>query len=486
VSSRRNPTRSGRSRGALAASCASVALALACAAITGPKPAWEEPPPPPTEAPVVQPGTFHRARLDNGLEILVLEDRRLPRVALGIEFRRGEGALPPEQAGLASFTTELLERGAGSRDALEFAEYVDSIGASFSAAAAWDSATVGVVGLSEDLDRLMEILRDAVRSPRFEKAEADRARAERLAALERALDDPATLASWHTAKAVYGDHRYGLPVVGSPDAVQGFDESSAREYHRRTFIPNDAIFFASGDVSADDIVARVKRAFGDWEPGPEVPAGPAPPPETPAARKIVIVDRPDLVQAQITLAHEGIRRTADDRLAVSLMNSVVGGSGFSSRLMAVLRSEAGLTYGIYSGFDLRRQPGPFIVATSTRVPEVRNALDLILDELRRARRDPPDASELTWARTLAVGRFSMGLETSAAVMSGLVDLEVHGLPDDSLDTFRTRIRAVSAEQVSQAARDHLHPDRAAIVLVGPADQILPLVEDLGPVEVVQP
>jgi zinc protease len=476
----------GLSRTTLAASCAVVTLSLGCGAITGPKPAWEEPPPPAPEAPVVQPGTFHRTHLDNGLEILVLEDRRLPRVALGIIFRRGEGAVSPEQAGLASFTTELLERGAGGRDALEFAEYVDSIGASFSAGAGWDSATVGVVGLSDDLDRLMEILRDTVLSPSFDKAEADRARAERLAALERALDNPATLASWHTAKAVYGEHRYGLPTSGSPDTVKSLDEVAAREYHRRTFIPNDAIFFASGNIGADDMVARVKSAFGAWERGLEVPAGPAPPPETPTARKIVIVDRPDLVQARISLAHEGISRTADDRLAASLMNSVVGGSGFSSRLMAALRAEAGLTYGVYSGFALRRQPGPFIVSTFTRVPEVRRALDLILEELRRGRSDPPGESELTWARTLAVGRFSMGLETSAAVMSGLVDLEVHGLPDDSLDTFRTRIRAISAEQVSQAARDHLHPDRAAIVLVGPAEQIRPLVEDLGPVEVVEP
>jgi zinc protease len=444
------------------------------------------PPPPATEAPVVQPGAFHRTALDNGLEILVLEDHRLPRVAFGIAFRRGEGAVPAERAGLASFTTELLERGAGDRDALAFAEYVDSIGASFSAGASWDSATVGVVGLSRDLDRLMEILSDAVLSPRFEKAEAERARAERLASLERALDDPATLARWHTAKAVYGEHRYGLPTLGSPETVKQLDEAAAREYHRRAFIPNDAIFFASGDVSADDITARVKGAFGAWQRGPEVPAGPAPPRETPTARRIVIVDRPDLVQARISLSHEGIRRTADDRLAASLMNSVVGGSGFSSRLMGTLRANAGLTYGVYSGFALRRQPGPFVVSTFTRVPEVRRALDLILEELERGRSEPPGESELTWARTLAVGRFSMGLETSAAVMTGIVDLEVHRLPDDSLDTFRSRIRAVSAEEVAQAARDHLHPDRAAIVLVGPAEQIRPLVEDLGPVEVVEP
>jgi len=117
---------------------------------------------------------------------------------------------------------------------------------------------------------------------------------------------------------------------------------------------------------------------------------------------------------------------------------------------------------------------------------VRQALDLLLAELERGRADPPAESELGWARTLAIGRFSMGLETSSAVAGGLVDLDVYGLPRDSLDTYRSRVRAISAEQVAEAARDHLHPDRAAIVLVGPAATIVPAVEDLGPVEVVTP
>lgn len=168
------------------------------------------------------------------------------------------------------------------------------------------------------------------------------------------------------------------------------------------------------------------------------------------------------------------------------MNAVIGGSGFSSRLMTTLRSEAGLTYGVYSGFAMRRSPGPFLVSTFTEVGSVRRALDLLLGELERGRTEPPTESELSWARTLAVGRFSMGLETSDAVIAGLVDLDVYGLPRDSLDTYRTRVRAITDEEVARSARWHLHPDRAAIVLVGPAESLVPQVEDLGPVEVVTP
>jgi zinc protease len=126
------------------------------------------------------------------------------------------------------------------------------------------------------------------------------------------------------------------------------------------------------------------------------------------------------------------------------------------------------------------------VSTFTEVASARRALDLLLAELERGREEPPAESELSWARTLAVGRFSMGLETSAAVADGLVDLDVYGLPRDSLDTYRSRVRAVTEVEVEQAARDRLHPDRAAIVLVGPASQLVPQIEDLGPVEVVTP
>ncbi|MGH0030452.1 MAG: M16 family metallopeptidase [Myxococcota bacterium] len=460
-------------------------LAALLAGCQTPK-AWELPPPPPPDAPVVQEGRLHRTTLDNGLTVLVLEDPRLPRVVLGVTFRRGEAMLPAEDAGLASFSAELLQRGAGARDALQFAEAVDRLGASAGAAAGWDEVSVSAVGLSRDLDFLMGVLADMVLAPRFDPAEAERARSERLAALERAKDDPATLAGWYMGTALYDGHRFGVPTTGTAETVVRFDAARARAFHQQIALPNNAVFSVSGDVEAADIIARVRDRFGDWQPGEVPPVGPLPPATTPEARRILVVDRPDLAQARIVVAHEGIARTDDERVAAGLMNLVVGGSGFSSRLMAALRTEEGLTYGVWSGFSMRRAPGPYLASTFTKVPTVRRALDLVLAELERGRSDPPDDEEVAWARTLAVGRFSMGLETSDAVVQALVDLDVHGLPEDSLDTYRARVRATTAEEIARSASDLLHPDRAAIVLVGPAAEIVPQVEDLGPVEVVTP
>jgi zinc protease len=470
----------------------SAALALGvtsgCAGLSGgdPPPAWELPAPPPPSNPVVQSGRLHRAELENGLRVIVLEDPRLPRVALGITFRHGEAGLSPSDAGLASFTAELLERGAGERDALAFAQAVDRLGASVGAGASWDTIAVSSAGLTRDLDFLIGTLADMVLRPRFDPTEAKRARGEILQSLERAKDDPARLESWYGSRALYEGHRYGLPLVGSPETVAGFDANAARAFHGRAFVPNDAILSVSGDVEAETLLPKLRAAFGSWQRGEVGSAGEPPPDPAPASRRIVVVDRPDLVQARIFVGHDGIARTDPDRIAAQLMNSVLGGSGFSSRLMEKLRTESGLTYGVYSGFALRRAPGPFYVSMATAVENARRALDMLLVELERGREEPPGEDDLSWARTLAIGRFSMGLETSSAVLAGLVDLEVHDLPRDSLDTYRARVQATTAEQVAATARANLHPERAAIVLVGPADALTVQLEGLGPVDVITP
>jgi len=348
----------------------------------------------------------------------------------------------------------------------------------------WDEMSVGTSGLSRDLDALLEVLADVTLRPRFDADEAARVKAETLASLEKAREDGATLVRWNFAKALYAGHRYGLPASGAPESVAAFDAAQARDFHASVFRPSNAIFYAVGDVDPSRIVEHARAAFGGWKPGEAPP--PAAPAPTRATRRVVVVDRPDLGQAQIEIGHEGLARTDDRRIPAGLMNTVLGRGGFSSRLMTTVRAEEGLTYGISSVFSLRRSPGPFAVVTFTRAPEVRRVIDLVLAELERMKTEPPDADELANAQSLRVGNFGLALETSGAVMDALVDLDVHGLPEDSLDTFRGRVRAVTPEDTARMARELLHPERAVITVVGPAEVIVPLLDGLGEVEVVQP
>src|SRR5262249_41387162 len=157
--------------------------------------------------------------------------------------------------------------------------------------------------------------------------EVQRARAQLLAALEKSKDDPATLASWHATRAVYGAHRFALPVAGTPETAARLDAATARAYHRRLFVPNGAIASVTGDVDAQAVTAALTAKFGAWPAGPLADPGPPPPAQAPALRTITVVDRPDLGQARIVVGHEGIARADDDRIALSLFNLVLGGSG---------------------------------------------------------------------------------------------------------------------------------------------------------------
>lgn len=452
----------------------------------GSTPAWEQAPPPIRTGPVVDGARLHRGELSNGLSLLVFEDARLPLVTAGITFRRGAGIESLDEAGLAGFTAELLSRGAGDRTALELAEVVDSLGASLEAGAGWDTTSVQVAGLSGDLDILFALLGDTVLRPRFDAAEADKVRGELLAALEKAKDEPRALAIRAFAEVLYPGHRYGLPQAGTPEVVAALTQEDAAAYHSRVFTPGNAVLFSAGSASYAEIRERAEAAFGAWEPGAVPEPAPAPPEVTPETRRIVVVDRPDLGQAQILIGHEGIRRTDPERLAAGLMARVLGSSGFTSRLMSRVRAQEGLTYSIYAYLSMRRHPGPFAVSTFTRVPEVGRVVEIVLEELTRMRDESLTVAEVEAVRRLTAGGFVLGLETSADVTGALVDLDVYRLPDDSLDTFRARVAEIQHEQVERAARDLLHPERAAVVVVGPAEALRPQLEALGAVEVVQP
>jgi len=474
-----------RLRGAAVVAAALAAGALGCA-LFSPRPAWELPPPPVAEGPVVPQERLHRTRLENGLEVVVLEDHALPRLSVGLLLRRGAEIETTSDAGLVSLLADVMERGAGPRDALALARAVEEIGADLGVDAGMDSMSVGLSGLSGDAGTLFDLLSDVALRPRLEAAEVARARAEALAGFEQDKDDPGTLLSRQLSQTLYDGHRYGLPVAGAPESVARLDAAALRAAHARLFVASNAIVYVVGDLSNADALAQVRAHFGGWAAGAAPPPGPPPPSPTPPARRVVLVDRPDLAQAQLALAHEGISRTDPERIPAGLMNTILGGGGFLSRLMSRVRADEGLAYSIGSGFAMRRHGGPFVVSTSTRVPEAGRVVDIVLEEIERMRREPPSADDLRKSRSLSAGSFVLGLETSAAIAGALVELDVYGLPPDSLDTYRTRLNAVTADEVEQAAVRLLHPERLAIVAVGPAEALRPQLERFGPVEVVKP
>jgi predicted Zn-dependent peptidase len=255
--------------------------------------------------------------------------------------------------------------------------------------------------------------------------------------------------------------------------------------------PSRSALVVAGDVDPDHVLAIVERLFGEWtgaDAGFDGSDGSSPIDDAAAIdeRRVVVVHRPGAVQTEIRIGHPGLARRTDDFYPVTVMSAILGGL-FNSRLNMNLREEKGYTYGASAGFDLRRGRGPFTaraaVNTEATIPSLREFL-LELDRIREA---PVTEAELRAARDYLVGVFPLRFETPGPVAGSLAGLFVHSLPDDELAHYRARIEAVTADDVLRVAREHIRPERAAIVLVGDHDQFGGALEaeDLGPIEVVR-
>ena len=248
-----------------------------------PRPAWEEPPPPPLENPIVSSADLHRTTLPNGLEVIVLEDTRLPRIAFGITLRRGAGSVDPSFAGVAEIASEVMQRGAGERDALALAKVVEDVGASLSVSSSWDTTDLSISGLSEDRGLLFEILEDVALRARFGEVEFSKAQSEQQASIVAAQDDPATLVQLHVLSTLYEGHRYGLSSSGIAETISRIDAERARAYWVDRFVPRNAIFWAVGDFSAPELISKVQRAYGDLPDVPVIANTPPSPARTPSS-----------------------------------------------------------------------------------------------------------------------------------------------------------------------------------------------------------
>jgi predicted Zn-dependent peptidase len=313
----------------------------------------------------------------------------------------------------------------------------------------------------------------------------ERLRDERLNDLIQAKADPRRRADEVFVSSIYAESSpYRRPAGGRAETVSGLTSRDLRAVHQGAYGPASAALVVVGDVDPDAVVAIARRLFDDWSGG----RSGAPKPDATSAvaeRFVRVVHRPGAVQSEIRIGHPGIPRRHPDYHAVSVMSMVLGGL-FNSRLMTNLREEKGYTYGASAGFDLRRAAGPFSARAAVNTEVTVPALREFLNELERIREAPVTPAELAAAQSFLVGVFPLRFETPGPVAGSLAGLFIHDLPDDELARYRPAIEAVTADDALRVAREHIHPDRCAIVLVGDHDKIGADLEAAGiaPVDVV--
>jgi zinc protease len=418
-----------------------------------------------------------RRTLDNGLRVLVAENHNAPLVSMRTLVRSGADYDTPELAGLASLTGELLDEGAGTRDAVRLAEDLGLLGASLGSGADWDASFISVDSLSRTFGDAFTIFADVNRRPALPESSLERVKSERLMELIQQRDEPAAIAGKRFSNLIYGSGAYGNTVIGNPESVARITVEDVRRYYATHYVPNHGSIVITGDIETERALDAASRLFSDW-PAAALPPRPQVSPKQMEASRIYLIDRPTAVQSEIRIGHIGIARSTEDYFALSVMNGLLGGL-FNSRINLNLREKHGYTYGARSMFALRRQAGPFVVSAPVRNEVTRESVTEVLAELRRIRTGDVEQHELDDTKNYLMGSFPSTVQTAGDVAGRLLDMELYDLPQDYFDRYRENIGGVSKTDVEHVAQKYIDPDRAIIVIVGNAEQIREPLGTLG-------
>jgi zinc protease len=431
-------------------------LALACLAALAHAPAAR------AAGPVVE-----RTTLPNGVRLVLSQQRSVPIVAMNCIVDGGARVDPPGKAGLANLTGSLLSEGTKGRTSEEISRLIDSLGGSFDTGTSSDWVLASAAVLSRDFATGVDLVARSLREPTFPPEEVERRRKEILGELEADEDEPGLVAQRAFRKALFGDAAYGKPVDGTPDSVKGLTRDDVLAYQRDEIQPQRTICAVVGDVPTGEMKATVERFLGDWQAAGkpiDAKAATAPP------AKSVVVDRP-VTQASVVLGQIGVARSNPDYFPILLMNWVLGGGGFNSRLMQTIRTKSGLAYSVASAFESSKLPGAFQVALQTKVESAADAIKLVRAEIQKLHDEGATEAELKAAKDYLTGNFPLRLDSTGKLAGFLGQVEYFGLGDDYIERYAERVRAVTLDDVKKAAAKYLQPDALVQVVVGPQTKL---------------
>jgi zinc protease len=466
-----------------------LALTAAIAGVSTPLTAQQQVPdrskaPVPGDPPALRLPPIQKRTLSNGLPVWVVETHEVPVANVTVIIKAGAAADPIGKYGLASFTSAMLDEGAGSRGALELADAIEFLGASISTGSSMDASTVRLQTPVSRLEAALPLLSDVVLRPTFPSAELERLRQQRLTSLLQLRDNPSALATAAFARVLYGPrHRYGTGTTGNEATNGEMSVADLTSFYSTYYQPRNAHLLVVGDVTADDVLARIEGVFGGWKNGAAAAPVALPAASQHASRQIYLVDKPGAQQSQIRIGWIGVARRTADYHVLDVLNTILGGS-FTSRLNQNLRERNGYAYGASSGFDMRGEAGPFVAAAGVQTDKTVESIREFFNELD-GMQQPIPADELARARNLEALGFPGSFETTAGIAGNLSELVIYGLPESTFTDYVATIQAVTAADVARAARTYLQTDKFAVVVVGDLATIEKPVRDagLGPVRV---
>ena len=463
--------------------------------VPAPAPDAREPAPPiatgpAREAPPVAPVgelTFpevEHATLTNGIPVTLARRTAIPKVSLALNFDAGDAADGGARAGTQSLMMALLEEGTKTRSAEEIAVEQERLGASIAAGTSMDRSTVSMTALTANLRPSLELMADIVRNPAFAPAEVARLKDQRLAEISQEQADPNALAYRAVGPVIYGDaHPYGsVGGTGKAEVIEALTPEGLATEHRRWLRPDTAAITAVGDVTMAELLPALEAAFGEWpatrDARPTKDLAVATPP---AARRLIVIDRPNSPQSVLLLARVlPLTGTQPGMEPLSLANEVIG-NGFLSRLNTNLREEKGWTYGIRSSLAGVAGPRSLTVYTPVQSDRTADSIRLILEDMAQFAGGAKgvDEAELQRVTDGNIRGLPNSYQTNGQVLGALLNNQLYARPDDYQRQLPEIYRAIGAEEIDAAARQYLAPDSLAIIVVGDRKQIDEQLAGLG-------
>jgi zinc protease len=418
-----------------------------------------------------------RFELANGLKVLVVPNHKLPVVSFRLAVLAGQEEEPHDKRGLADFVAAMLTKGTKSKNAEQLAQTIDQVGGAVQAGVDLEATHLSCDVMVKDAATCLTILPDLVTNATFPAQEMDEIRKQIVGAVKQRRDDPGALAEDHFDNLLWGDdHVRGWPVT--LETIAAIGRQDLVDWHTSRFKPGNAILVVAGDIDAKDARAQLQKAFAGWKKAaaPEPKKFPEPKLE---ARRVRLVDKPDLPQALIRVGSLGISHADPDYLATMLANYTLGGGQASSRLMKNLHGAGGKVYQGSSQFERLRQRGSFQAQTVVALDDAVSGLNQLIGEIVKMAKDGPSEAELSEAKANLSGNYALGFESVSATAAAIMAAELHGLGESFVREFPARLAAVPLADVRAAAKKHLDAGKLVVVMVGKAAEIAPQLKKAG-------
>ncbi len=436
--------------------------------------------PAPAKEPTFNPPQVQKAKLSNGMEVLLAEEHKLPLVQMEVVVKSGWAGDPKGRPGAASLTAELLDEGTRSRSALEISSEAKSLGAQLSTGSFFDGSTASINVLKKNLDKGLDLLSDVVLHPVFPGEELERQRQIYLGRIMQESKEPTASAFKAFQKALFGeDHPYSQPYTGSGTeaSVKAIGRDDLVKYYETYYAPNNAAIVAAGDITLSELLPKLEAAFGKWEQK-EVPAITIPPGPRITGSKVFIVDKPGAAQSVILMGGYAMERKSADYFPFQVMNNVLGGQ-FTSRLNMNLREEKGYAYGSYSFAMTLLGAGPFIAYAPVQAQSTKEALAEMKKELAGiCGTKPVTAVELKNSKDNLIKGYSQNFQTVGAIAGQLAEMVIFGLPEDELARYVPSVAAVDGKAAQEMAKKYVRPQATLCVVVGDKAKLEPIVKEL--------